>query len=88
MEDFEANCVVLWSLLGSCYIINVLDDNEEVEESSIISGFEMSDVQIAELVFVINQVNTMCTPTVAVSISVENNKVLREIAHDIFMNKD
>ena len=73
---------------GVSTIINILADNEEIEGSSIISGFEMSDVQIAELVFVINQVNTMCTPTVAVSISVENNKVLREIAHDIFMNKD
>ena len=59
MEDFEANCVVLWSLLGSCYIINVLDDNEEVEESSIISSFEMSDVQITELVFVIIK-STQC----------------------------
>ena len=68
---------------------SVLDDNEEeIEESSIISGFEMSDVQMAELVSVTNQVNTMCNSTVAVSISVENNKALREIAHDIFMTND
>ena len=34
-------------------IINVFDDNEEeVEESSIISGFEMSDAQMAELISV------------------------------------
>ena len=70
-------------------IINVLDDNEEeVEESSIISVFEMNNVQIVELVYVTNQVNTMCNPTVAVSVSVENNKALREIAHGLFMSKD
>ena len=74
---------------GDSTIINFLDDNEEeVEESSIISGFEMRDVQMAELVSVTNQVNIMCNPTVVVSVSVENNKALREIAHDIFMNKD
>ena len=74
---------------GDSTIVNFLDDNEEeVEESSIISGFEMRDVQMAELVSVTNQVNIMCNPTVVVSVSVENNKALREIAHDIFMNKD
>ena len=74
---------------GDSTIINVFDDNEEeVEELSIISGFEMSDAQMAELISVKNQVNTMCKPTVAVSISVENNRTLREITHDIFMNKD
>ena len=69
-------------------IVDVLEDNEEIEESSIISRFELSDVQMAELVSVTNQVNTMCNPTVAVSISIENNKDLREIAHDSFMNND
>ena len=73
---------------GISTIINVLEDNEEIEESSIISRFELSDVQMAELVSVTNQVNTMCNPTVAVSISIENNKDLREIAHDSFMNND
>ena len=73
---------------GVSTIINVLEDNEEIEESSIISGFEMSDVQMAELVSVTNQVNIMCNPTVVVSVSVENNKALREIDHDLFMNKD
>ena len=76
---------------GDNTIINILNDNdneEEVKESSIIFGFEMSDVQMAELVSVTNQVNIMCNPTVAVSISVENNKALGEIAHDLFTNKD
>ena len=69
---------------GDSTIVNFLDDNEEeVEESSIISGFEMRDVQMAELVSVTNQVNIMCNPTVVVSVSVENNKALREIAHDL-----
>ena len=46
---------------------SVLDDNEEeIEESSIISGFEISDKQMTKLVSVTNQVNTMCNPTVAV----------------------
>ena len=69
-------------------IVDVLEDNEEIEESSIISGFEMSDLQMAELVTVTNQVNTMCNSTVAVSVSVENNKALREIPYDTFMNND
>ena len=69
---------------GDSTIVNFLDDNEEeVEESSIISGFEMRDVQMAELVSVTNQVNIMCNPTVVVSVSVENNKALREIVHDL-----
>ena len=66
-------------------IVDVLEDNEEVEESSIISGFEMSDLQMAELTTVANQVNTICNPTVEVSVSVDSNKALREIAHDIFL---
>ena len=69
-------------------IVDVLEDNEEVEESSIISGFEMSDLQMAELTTVANQVNTMCNPTVEVSVSVETNKALREIAYDIFLTSD
>ena len=69
-------------------IVDVLEDNEEVEESSIISGFEMSDLQMAELTTVTNQVNTMCNPTVEVSVSVETNKALREIAYDIFLTSD
>ena len=70
-------------------IVDALDDDEEVEESSIISRFEMSDpLQLAELITVTNQVNTMCNPTVAVSVSVENNKALREIAYDTFMTND
>ena len=43
---------------------------------------------MAELVSVTNQVNTMCNPIVTFSVSVENNKDLREIAHGLFMNKD
>ena len=39
---------------GVSTIINILADNEEIEGSSIISGFEMSDVQMAELVSVRN----------------------------------
>ena len=39
---------------GVSTIINVLADNEEIEGSSIISGFEMSDEQMAELVSVRN----------------------------------
>ena len=74
---------------GDSTTINVLDDNEEeVEESSTISGFEMSDVQMVELVYVTNQVNTMCNHAIVVSVSVENNKDMREIAHNLFMNKD
>ena len=69
-------------------IVDVLEDNEEVEESSIISGFEMSDLQMAELTTVANQVNTICNPTVEVSVSVDSNKALREIAHDIFLTSD
>ena len=69
-------------------IVDVLENDEEIEESSIISGFEMSDLQIAELVTVTNQVNTMFNPTVAVSVSVENNKASREIAYDFFMTND
>ena len=41
-------------------IVDVLDDDEEVEESSIVSGFEMSNpLQLAEIITVTNQVNTM-----------------------------
>ena len=69
-------------------IVDVLEGNEEIEELSIISGFEMSDLQMAELVTVTNQVNTICNSTVAVSVSVENNKALREIAYDTFMTND
>ena len=73
---------------GVSTIVNVLGDNEEIEESPIISGFEMSDLQMAELVSVTNQVNTICNPTVAISVSVEINKALREFAHDTFMSND
>ena len=70
-------------------IVDVLDDDEEVEESSIISGFEMSDpLQLAKLITVTNPVNTMCNPTVAISVSVENNKASRGIAYDFFMTND
>ena len=70
-------------------IVDTLDDDEEVEESSIISGFEMSDpLQLDELITVTNQVNTMCNPTVAISVSVENNKTSREIAYDFFMTNN
>ena len=43
---------------------------------------------MTKLVSVTNQVNTMCNPIVTFSVSVENNKDLREIAHGLFMNKD
>jgi len=70
-------------------IVDALDDDEEVEESSIISRFEMSDpLQLAELITVTNQVNTICNPTVAISVSVENNKTSREIAYDFFMTNN
>ena len=69
-------------------IVDILEDNNEIEESSIICRFEMSDLQMAELVTVTNQVNTMFNSTVAVSVSVENNKALREIAYDTFINND
>ena len=42
-------------------------------------------LQLAELITVTNQVNTLCNPTVAISVSVENNKTSREIAYDFFM---
>ena len=46
----------------------------------------MSDpLQLAELITASNQVNTLCSPTVAISISVENNKTSREIAYDFLM---
>ena len=48
----------------------------------------MSDLQMAELTTVANQVNTMCNPTVEVSVSVETSKALREIAYDIFLTSD
>ena len=43
---------------------------------------------MAELTTVANQVNTICNPTVEVSVSVETNKALREIAYDIFLTSD
>ena len=82
------NVVVNKDTTAVSTIVDVLEDNEEVEESSIISGFEMSDLQMAELTTVANQVNTMCNPTVEVSVSVETNKELKEIAHDIFLTSD
>ena len=49
----------------------------------------MSDpLQLDELITVTNQVNTLCNPTVAISISVENNKTSREIAYDFFMTNN
>ena len=69
-------------------IVDVLEDDEVIEESSIISGFEMSDLQMAELVTVTNQVNTECNPTVAISVSDENNKASREIVFVFFMTND
>ena len=76
-------------------IVADLEDDEEAEESSLISGFEMSDPlqlkelitasKMAELITVTNEVNNMCSPTVAISVSVENNKTSREIAYDFFM---
>ena len=76
-------------------IVDDLEDDEEVEESSFISGFEMSDPlqlkelitasKMAELITVTNEVNNMCSPTVAISVSVESNKKTREIAHDFFV---
>ena len=54
-------------------IVDDLKDDEEVEESSLISGFEMSDPlqlkelitasKMAELITVTNEVNKMCSPT-------------------------
>ena len=67
-------------------IVDDLEDDEEVEESSLISGFEMRDpLQLAELITASNQVNTMCSPAIAISVSVENNKTSRDIAYDFFM---
>ena len=64
---------------GNSNAINVIDDNdEEIEESSIKSGFETSNVQMIKTLSFTNQLNTMCNPTVAVSFSVENDKALRE----------
>ena len=40
---------------------------------------------MAELITVTNEVNEMCSPTVAISVSVESNKKTREIAYDFFM---
>ena len=49
----------------------------------------MSDpLQLDELITVTNQVNTLCNPTVSISISVENNKTSREIAYDFFMTNN
>ena len=49
----------------------------------------MSDpLQLDELITVTNQVNTLCNPTVAISVSVENNKTSREIAYDFFMTNN
>ena len=64
---------------GNSTVINVIDDNdEEIEESSIKSGFETSNVQMIKIISFTNQLNTMCNPTVAVPFSVENNKALGE----------
>ena len=84
----EDNVVVNNNTAVVSTIVDVLEDNKEIEEVLIISGFEMSDLLIAELVTVTNQVNTICNSTVAVSVSVENNKALREIAYDTFINND
>ena len=76
-------------------IVDDLEDDDEEEESSQISKFEKSDPlqlkelitasKMAELITVTNEVNEMCSPTVAISVSVESNKKTREIAYDFFM---
>ena len=64
-------------------IVDDLKDDEE-EESSQISEFEMSDPlqlrelltasKMAELITVTNEVNKMCSPSAPISVSVESNK--------------
>ena len=82
------NMVVNNNIAVVSTIVDILEDINEIEESSIISRFNISDLQMAKLVTVTNQVNTICNYTVAVSVSIENNKALIEIAYDTFINND